>query len=76
MKIDILMRYSIEAMEQLMVTSPSGMETLIRSYLAEVNFGNANSEIPLEYRVVHVTEVSYCSRCISGYVYVDEIKNG
>lgn len=58
MKIDVLMLYSIEAMEQLMVTSPSGMETIIRYYIAQVNLGNANSEIPLEYKVVHVTEVS------------------
>ena len=33
------------------------METAIRAYFVEANLGNANSEIPLEYNVVHVEEV-------------------
>ena len=34
------------------------METQIRLYFEEVNLGNLNSEIPLQYNVVHMTEVS------------------
>lgn len=58
LKIDVLVLYSPEAMEQLLITSSSAMETQIRLYFEEVNLGNLNSEIPLQYNVVHMTEVS------------------
>lgn len=45
-------------MDDLLITSSSAMETLIRLYFAEVNLGNVNSLIPLVYNVIHVTEVS------------------
>lgn len=56
-------------MDDLLITSSSAMETLIRLYFAEVNLGNVNSLIPLVYNVIHVTEVSprkplYVGSCI------------
>lgn len=53
----MLVLYTPEGMEQLSITSSSAMETAIRAYFVEANLGNANSEIPLEYNVVHVEEV-------------------
>ena len=45
-------------MAEMMATSASEMETKLKYYFAEANLGNDNSEIPLEYNVVHVTEVT------------------
>lgn len=54
----MLVFYTAEGMEQLMIQSSSAMETAIRAYFVEANLGNTNSEIPLEYNVVHVAEVN------------------
>ena len=57
LKIDVLVFYTPEAMAGVSITSPSAMETVIKSYFAEANLGNDHSQILLEYNVVHVTEV-------------------
>ena len=57
LKVDLLVLYTPEAMADIFITSSSAMETLIKTYFAEANLGNDNSEILLEYNVVHVTEV-------------------
>eukprot|EP00904_Undaria_pinnatifida_P000885 jgi/Undpi1/10798/HiC_scaffold_29.g13246.m1 len=58
-QIDVLVLYTAEAMAEMMATSASEMETKLKYYFAEANLGNDNSEIPLEYNVVHVTELPY-----------------
>eukprot|EP00904_Undaria_pinnatifida_P008614 jgi/Undpi1/4883/HiC_scaffold_19.g08235.m1 len=58
-EIDVLVFYTPEAMAGVSITSPSAMETVIKSYFAEANLGNDHSQILLEYNVVHVTELPY-----------------